>query len=57
MYLIQRNTHVSKLNLEDNGLEGEGGLYIIDMLKENVVMSDVVRSEIQSSINNFLRFK
>ena len=45
MYILkQRNTRVTTLDLEDNGLDGEGGLYIIDMLKENTVMSVVVNS-------------
>ena len=35
------NTSVTTLDLEDNWLEAEGGIYVADMLKENCYISDL----------------
>ncbi|CAH1791949.1 unnamed protein product [Owenia fusiformis] len=38
------NTNVLTLDLEDNGLEGDGGVYIADMLKENCYITELTLS-------------
>ena len=40
--VIQTNTTVLTLDLEDNWIEGTGAAYIADMLKENCYISELV---------------
>lgn len=41
--VLQKNTYILSLDLEDNWLEEEGGEYIGDMLQENCYISELVR--------------
>lgn len=42
---FQQNKTVETLDLEDNGLEGEGAVFVADMLKENQFIAKVVRNK------------
>lgn len=42
---FQQNRTVKTLDLEDNGLEGEGAVFVADMLKENNFIAKVVRNK------------
>ena len=39
---VQGNSRVETLDVEENGLEGEGAVYIADMLRENSFITAVV---------------
>ena len=40
---FQNNVNVTDLEIQDNWLEGEGGEYISEMLKENCYIASLVR--------------
>jgi len=40
--MIQHNSKVETLDVEENGLGGEGAVYIADMLRENSFITAVV---------------
>ena len=43
---------MERLDLEDNGIEGEGAMFIADMLRENIFITHVVsHSRIFKSVN------
>jgi hypothetical protein len=39
---LQLNTAITSLDLHDNALEADGGIYIADMLKENCFLNELV---------------
>ena len=41
---LQSNTTVEAVNLQENGLGAEGGIYFLHMLKCNNYIADVVRA-------------
>ena len=53
-FILQNNTKVEVLNLEENGLEGEGGTYIGNMLKENHFISNVVGAHLYNYSHEFV---
>ena len=42
LIVFQNNTHVINLEIQDNWLEGQGGEYIAEMLKENCFIASLV---------------
>lgn len=39
---LQRNTHITELNLEGNDIEAEGAVAMCEMLTENLYITDLV---------------
>ena len=53
MLTLQNNTTVEAVNLQENGLGAEGGIYFLHMLKSNNYIADVVRVFIQAYFSSW----